>query len=102
MMNRNMLKKAQQMQVRLAAVQDEIAAARTEATSGGGVVKVSVIGGSKIESIEIDPEVVDPDDVEMLQDLILAAVNEAMDSAQKLAADKMGEITGGMNIPGLM
>jgi len=102
MMNRNMLKKAQQMQVRLAAVQDEIAQARTEATSGGGVVKVAVIGGSKIESIKIDPEVVDPDDVEMLEDLILAAVNEAMDSAQKLAADKMGEITGGMNIPGLM
>ena len=102
MMNRNMLKKAQQMQTRLAAVQDEIAMARTEATSGGGVVKVSVIGGSKVESIEIDPEVVDPDDVEMLQDLVLAAVNEAMDSAQKLAASTMAEITGGMNIPGLM
>ena len=54
------------------------------------------------ESTEIAPEVVDPDDVEMLQDLVLAAVNEAMDSAQKLAADKMGKITGGMNIPGLM
>ena len=102
MMNRNMLKKAQQMQARLAAVQDEIAQARTEASSGGGVVKVSVVGGSHVESIEIDPEVVDPEDVEMLQDLILAAVNEAMDSAQKLAADKMGKITGGMKIPGLM
>ena len=78
-----------------------VAQARTEATSGGGVVKVSVIGGSHVESIEIDPEVIDPEDVEMLQDLILAAVNEAMESAQKLAADKMGEITGGMNIPGL-
>ena len=102
MMNRNMLKQAQQMQARLAAVQDEIAQARTEASSGGGVVKVSVVGGFHVESIEIDPEVVDPEDVEMLQDLILAAVNEAMDSAQKLAADKMGKITGGMNIPGLM
>ena len=102
MMNRNMLKQAQQMQARLAAVQDEIAQARTEASSGGGVVKVSVIGGSHVESIEIDPEVTDPEDVEMLQDLILAAVNEAMERAQKLAADKMGEITGGMNIPGLM
>ncbi|MDA1278890.1 MAG: YbaB/EbfC family nucleoid-associated protein [Chloroflexi bacterium] len=100
MMNRNMLKQAQQMQARLAAVQDELAVARTEATAGGGVVKVAVIGGSKIESIEIDPEVVDPDDVEMLQDLILAAINEAMDTAQKLAADKMSQITGGMNIPG--
>lgn len=102
MMNRNMLKKAQQMQARLATVQDEIAAARTEATAGGGVVKVAVIGGSTVESIEIDPEVVDPEDVEMLQDLILAAINEAMDTAQKMAGDKMAEITGGMNIPGLM
>ena len=64
MMNKNMLKQAQQMQARLAAVQDEIAVARTEATAGGGVVKVTVIGGSSIESIEIDPEVVDPEDVE--------------------------------------
>ena len=101
-MNKNMLKQAQQMQARLAAVQEEIAVARTEATAGGGVIKVSVIGGSTVESITIDPEVVDPEDVEMLQDLILAAINEAMDSAQKLASDKMGEITGGMNIPGLM
>lgn len=102
MMNRNMLKQAQQMQARLAAVQEEIAVARTEATSGGGVVKVAVIGGSKVESIEIAPEVVDPEDVEMLQDLILAALNEAMETANKMATDKMGEITGGMNIPGLM
>ena len=86
MMNRNMLKQAQQMQARLAAVQEEIAVARTEATAGGGVIKVSVIGGSTVESITIDPEVVDPEDVEMLQDLILAATNEAMDTAQKLAA----------------
>jgi DNA-binding YbaB/EbfC family protein len=102
MMNKNMLKQAQQMQARLAAVQEEIAVARTEASVGGGMVKVSVIGGSKVESIEIDPEVVDPNDVEMLQDLILAAINEAMDTAQKLASDKMSAITGGLNIPGLM
>ena len=102
MMNKNMLQQAQQMQARLAAVQEEIAIARTEASVGGGMVKVLVIGGSKVESIEIDPEVVDPEDVEMLQDLILAAINEAMDTAQKLASDKMGAITGGMNIPGLM
>jgi DNA-binding YbaB/EbfC family protein len=93
MMNKNMLKQAQQMQARLAAVQEEIAVARTEASAGGGVVKVS---------ITIDPEVVDPEDVEMLQDLILAAINEAMETANKLASDKMSSITGGMNIPGLM
>ena len=98
MMNKNMLKQAQQMQARLAAVQEEIAVARTVATVGGGMIKVAVIGGSKVESIEIDPEVVDPGDVEMLQDLILAAINEAMETAQKLASNKMGE----MNIPGLM
>jgi DNA-binding YbaB/EbfC family protein len=102
MMNKNMLKQAQQMQARLAAVQEEIAVARTEASAGGGVVKVSVIGGQSVESITIDPEVVDPEDVEMLQDLILAAINEAMETANKLASDKMSSITGGMNIPGLM
>lgn len=102
MMNKNMLKQAQQMQVRLAAMQDEIAVTRTEATAGGGVVKVAMIGGSKLESIEIDPEVVNPADVDMLQDLILAAMNEVMDNAQKIAADKMSAITGGMNIPGLL
>ena len=102
MMNRNMLKQAQQMQARLAAVQEEISLAQTEASSGGGVVKVCVIGGSKVESITIDREVVDPEDVEMLEDLILAAINEAMDTAQKLASEKMAAITGGINIPGLM
>ena len=102
MMNKNMLKQAQQMQARLAAMQDEIAVTRTEATAGGGVVKVAMIGGSKLESIKIDPEVVNPADVDMLQDLILAAMNEVMDNAQKIAADKMSAITGGMNIPGLL
>ncbi|MEK9675872.1 MAG: YbaB/EbfC family nucleoid-associated protein [Chloroflexota bacterium] len=102
MMNKNMLKQAQQMQARLAAVQDEIAQARTEASAGGGVVKVTVVGGQTVESITIDPEVVDPEDVEMLQDLILAAINEAMETAQKMASDKMGAITGGLNIPGLI
>lgn len=102
MMNKNMLKQAQQMQARLAAVQDEIAQARTEASAGGGVVKITVVGGQTVESITIDPEVVDPEDVEMLQDLILAAINEAMETAQKMASDKMGAITGGLNIPGLM
>ena len=102
MMNRNLLKQAQQMQARLTKAQEEIASSRTEATAGGGVVKVVVTGGSKLESIEINPEVVDPEDVEMLQDLVTAAVNEALETAQRNAAEKMGAITGGMNIPGLM
>ncbi len=101
-MNKNMLRQAQQMQAQMAKIQEELAEARTEATAGGGVVKVTIIGGSKVESIEIAPEVVDPEDIEMLQDLVMAAVNEAMDTAQADAAKKMSAITGGLNIPGLM
>ncbi len=101
-MNKRMLRQAQEMQSRLAKIQEEVASTRTEATSGGGAVKAVVIGGTKIESIEINPEVVDSEDVEMLQDLIIAAVNEAMEQAQSEAAGKMGALTGGLNIPGLM
>jgi DNA-binding YbaB/EbfC family protein len=90
------------MQAQMAKIQEELAEARTEATAGGGVVKVMIIGGSKVESIEIESEVVDPEDIEMLQDLVMAAVNEAMDTAQAEAAKKMSAITGGLNIPGLM
>ena len=97
-----MLRQAQQMQAQMAKIQEELAEARTEATAGGGVVKVTIIGGSKVESIEIAPEVVDPEDIEMLQDLVMAAVNEAMDTAQAEAAKKMSAITGGLNIHGLM
>ena len=101
-MNKNMLRQAQQMQAQMAKIQEELAEARTEATAGGGVVKVTVIGGSRIEAIEIAPEVVDPEDIEMLQDLVMVAINEAMDTAQAEAAKKMSAITGGLNIPGLM
>jgi DNA-binding YbaB/EbfC family protein len=97
-----MLRQAQQMQAQMAKIQEDLAEARTEATAGGGVVKVTIIGGSKVESIEIAPEVVDPEDIEMLQDLVMAAINEAMDTAQAEAAKKMSAITGGLNIPGLM
>lgn len=100
-MNKRFLKQAQEMQSRLAKAQEEIASSRTEASSGGGAVKAVVIGGQKLESLEINPEVVDPEDVEMLQDLILAAVNEAMQSAQEDASRKMSALTGGFNIPGL-
>ena len=101
-MNKNMLRQAQQMQAQMAKIQEELAEARTNATSGGGVVKVTVVGGSKVESIEIAPEVVDAEDIEMLQDLVMAAINEAMDTAQAEASKKMSAITGGLNIPGLM
>lgn len=101
MINRKLLQQAQQMQARLNKVQDEIAQMRTEATAGGGVVKAVVIGGGRLESLTIGQEAVDPNDVAMLQDLVLAAVNEAFDKAQKEASARMAAVTGGMNIPGL-
>lgn len=101
MMNRKMMKQAQQLQQRMMKLQEELETETVEATVGGGVVKVVVSGKMKVESIEIDPDVVSPDDVDMLQDLVLAAVNEGMEKAQEMASSKMGAITGGMNIPGL-
>lgn len=102
MMNRKAMKQMQDMQKRMGAIQDELAQAESEGTAGGGVVKAVVVGGNTVHSIVIDPEIVDPEDVDMLQDLVTAAVNDALDKASKEAAEKMGAITGGLNIPGLM
>ena len=101
-MNKKMIQQAQQMQARLKSMQDEIAQTIIESSAGGGVIKVKILGGNKIESISIDPNVVDPDDIEMLEDLITAAINEGMEMYQKNAAEKMKSITGGLNIPGLL
>lgn len=101
MMNRKMMKQAQQLQQRMTKMQEELESATITATAGGGVVKVVVTGKLTLESIEIDPEVVSADDVDMLQDLVLAAVNEGLNKAQEMASEKMGTITGGLNIPGL-
>ena len=101
-MNKKMMRQAQQLQKNMAKMQEEIEAATVEATAGGGAVKAVVTGNMKLESLAIDPEVVDAADVEMLQDLVLAAVNEGMDKAQKMAADRLSSITGGLKIPGLM
>ena len=101
MMNKKMMKQAQQLQQHMMKLQEELESATVEATSGGGVVKVVVSGKMNIESLTIDPEAVSPDDVEMLQDLVLAAVNEGLNKAQEMASTKMGALTGGMNIPGL-
>jgi len=100
--NKNMLRQAQQLQARLAKVQEELENAVVEASAGGGVVKVAVTGKLKIQSVEISPQAVNPEDVEMLQDLVMAATNEALDKAQELAQSRLSAITGGMKIPGLM
>lgn len=91
----------QAMQQQMLEAQEALGDKTVEVTSGGGAVKVVMTGHQKLQSIIIDPEVVDPDDVEMLQDLIVAAVNEAVEASQNLAADEIGSITGGLNIPGL-
>ena len=101
MMNKNMMRQAQQLQKQMAKLQEEIENSKVENSVGGGVVKVVVTGKMVIESIEIDPEVVDSEDVEMLQDLVQSAVNGAIEKAQELASTKMGALTGGLNIPGL-
>jgi DNA-binding YbaB/EbfC family protein len=94
-----MMKQARKMQAELAKAQEEVALLTVEATAGGGVVKVVATGDQTVQSITIDPSAVDPDDVEMLQDLVLAAVNEALRQAQDLANTRLGAVTGGLGLP---
>ena len=101
MINRNLLKQAQQMQARLVKAQEELESAKVEASAGGGAVRVVCTGHQRIESVTISPSAVDPADVEMLQDLVLAAVNEALQKSQALAAQRMSAITGGLKLPGM-
>jgi DNA-binding YbaB/EbfC family protein len=96
-----LMKQVQKMQQDMVKLQEELQEKTVEATAGGGVVKVVASGKKQLVSIEIDPEVVDPDDVEMLQDLIMAATNEALQKAEDMVADEMGKLTGGINMPGL-
>ena len=95
------MKMIQQMQNRMAKIQQELDETIVEGSAGGGVVKAEVTGQRAFRSIKIDPSAVDPDDVEMLEDLIVAAVQDAMEKAQTLAEDKMSVLTGGLKIPGL-
>ncbi len=98
----NMMKQAQQIQAKLAKMQEELVHKTVEASAGGGMVKVVANGKQQIVSIQIEKEVVDPQDVDMLQDLILAAINEALLKSQQMVSAEMSKITGGLNIPGLM
>ena len=101
-MNKKMIKQAQQLQKNMIKMQEDIEIATVEATAGGGAVKVVVSGKMRIESISFDQDVVSPDDVEMLQDLVITAVNDALNSAQEMASSRMSSLTGGFKIPGLM
>ena len=100
-MNRHMMQQASELQARLAKAQEELNKTVFEVSSGGGAVKVTISGQQKILSVKISPEVVNPQDVEMLEDLILTAVNEAIAKAQEAAAKQLGALTGGLKIPGL-
>ncbi len=97
-----MMKQVQKMQAEMARIQEELAEKEVKANAGGGMIEVTANGKQEILDIKIDPEAVDPDDVEMMEDMILAAVNEAMRQAQEMASQEMEKVTGGMNIPGLM
>ena len=97
-----MMKQAQQLQAKMLKLQEEMASKTVATTSGGGMVKVVANGRQQLESIQIEKEVVDPDDVEMLEDLILAAVNDALVKSHEMVTQEMSKLTGGLNIPGLM
>ena len=107
--NMNMIKQAQKMQENMQKMQAELARAQEEikdmtfeATAGGGMVKVVANGDMTVDSIVIDPEAVDPEDVEMLQDMVAAAVNEALRGVSEISSQRLNAATGGLNIPGLM
>ena len=101
-MNMNMIKQAQKMQQEMLKMQQEMESKEYEATAGGGMITAAVNGKYELLRLTIDPEAVDPEDVEMLQDMVIAAVNEAMRKAQAESAATMGKLTGGLNLGGLL
>lgn len=96
-----MMQEAQKAAQQMQAVQEELANTNIEGSAGGGMVTVTVTGARDVKAINIQPDAVDPDDVEMLEDMILAAIQDAMDQAEKLSEAKLGPLTSGLNIPGL-
>ena len=97
----NIMKQAQQMQQKIAHLQQELEGREVEATSGGGMVTAVVNGKQQLLNLKIEKDAVDPEDVEMLEDLVTAAVNEAIKKSQEMMQQEMGKVTGGMNLPGL-
>lgn len=100
-MDKSILRQAQQLQAKLAKAQEELSNLTVEATSGGGAVKVVIDGHQKVHSVEISPEAVTAGDVELLQDLVMTAVNEAVAKSQEVVSKRLSSLTGGLNIPGL-
>jgi DNA-binding YbaB/EbfC family protein len=100
-MNKFMMRQAQELQAKLAKAQQELGNTTVEGSSGGGAVKVIINGQQQIQSVKISPEAVNPDDIELLEDLVLTAVSEAIAKSQELAAERLGGLTGGLKIPGL-
>lgn len=98
----NVMKQAQKLQSKMLKLQEELADKTVETSAGGGMIKVVANGRQQVMSITIDREVVDPEDVEMLQDLVLAAVNDALAKAQEMVSTEMGKLSGGFNLPGFM
>jgi nucleoid-associated protein EbfC len=96
-----MMKQVQQMQAEMASAQDKLKDEVVEASAGGGMVKAKMSGDLRLLELHIDPQAADPEDVELLQDMVLAAINEALRAAQELAASKLGGITGGLGLPGM-
>ena len=100
-MNKFVLRQAQELQAKLAKAQQELADMTTEVSSGGGAIKIVVDGQQRIRSVSISPEVINAEDVEMLEDLVMTAVNEAIQKSQELAASHLSGLTGGLKIPGM-
>ena len=96
--NNNMMKQVQKMQADMLAAQEALATMEVEGSAGGGMVKAVVTGGGELRSVTIAPDVVDPDDIEMLEDLVVAAVSEAMRASQELQSQQMGGVTGGLDL----
>ncbi len=95
------MKQAKQLQNKMMKMQEEMALKKVEASAGGGMVKVVANGSQRIISIEIEKEVVDPDDIEMLQDLVMAAVNDSLEKSHEMVSEEMNKLTGGLSLPGL-
>ena len=101
-MSKFMMRQAQELQAKLVKAQEELADLTVEGSSGGGAVKVTITGQQKILSVKISPEAINPDDPELLEDLVLTAISEAMTKSQELAAERLSKVTGGLKIPGLI